>query len=475
MAFNVEFYRFSKKPNSTKIPANSDLILTAPCVLLDGNSIISPRISIRAEENVTLSNYARVVAFRRYYFITDWTFINGLWVASLAVDVLSSYKAAIGNSEQYILRSSSNYDGNIVDVLYPAKTAPTYSRVTLEDPSGDFTGWATKFENGVYIVGILNDDQTSVGATTYYCMTHTDFANFRNLLLSSADWLMTGIDDVSEGVMKALFNPLQYVVSCKWFPISNAQISKDGLLGSAEKIKFGWWETEQYATPLKDVLLSFYLRANVPKHPQTSRGGYMNTAPFTRLAVEVPSLGVVPIDPALFSNKESAILRLNIDLVSGNMLAGFITPQYPAVWESTLAVPVNLAQVTSDYMGVARSAFGAVDSVATNLLRGDVSGAISSVASGVMNAIDCALPQVATLGGNGSVAAVFSQTARLYATFYEAVAEDVDHRGKPLCKTVKINTLNGYIMASDAHIEIGGSIEEANRIINYMNGGFYYE
>lgn len=475
MAFNVEFYRFSKKPNSTKIPAEADLILTAPCVLLDGNSIITPRISLRAEESVTLSNYARVVAFRRYYFVTDWTFADGLWIASLAVDVLASYKYSIGNSEQYVLRSSSNYDGNVLDVLYPAKASPTFSRVSLEDQTGDFTGWATKFENGVYIVGILNDDTTSVGATTYYCMTHGDFANFRNLLLSSAEWLMSGVDDVSEGVMKALFNPLQYVVSCKWYPISNSQISKDGLLGTAEKIRFGWWETDQYAFPLKDVLLTFYLRANVPKHPQSVRGAYMNNSPFTRLAIEIPSLGVVPVDPAPFTNIENAIVKLNIDLVSGNMLVGFVTPQYPAIWESALAVPVNLAQATSDYLGVARSAFSTVGSAATNLLRGDVFGAISSAASGVINALDCALPQVATLGGNGSVAAVFAQTSRLYATFYEVVDDDPDHRGKPLCKTVKISTLTGYILASDAHIEIGGSIEEANQIINYMNGGFYYE
>ena len=92
-----------------------------------------------------------------------------------------------------------------------------------------------------------------------------------------------------------------------------------------------------------------------------------------------------------------------------------------------------------------------------------------------MDAMDCAMPQVATLGGNGSVAAVFAQTSRLYATFYEVVDEDPDHRGKPLCKTVKINTLTGYILASDAHIEISGSIEEADQIVNYMNGGFYYE
>lgn len=463
MAFNVEFYRFSKKPNSTKIPADADLILSASCVLLDGNSVISPRISIRAEENVTLSNYARIAAFRRYYFVTDWTFVDGLWVASLAVDVLASYKAIIGNSEQYILRSSSNYDGSIVDSLYPTKSAPVLGWKTSEEPS-PVNPFVSNFEDGIFVVGIISNTANAVGAVSYYRFSNAQFRAFCAALMGSANWVYSGIDEIGEELLKVLFNPFQYVASCVWFPLSSAF---GGI--SVKSVDYGWWRLNCEAVLINSFTALTTNSFTLPKHPQKSRGVYMNAAPFSRYSIKWPPIGDLPLDGALTASVTDIVIQCYIDAVSGKGVYAVLdvdtnSTLYQGV--ALIGVPIQIAQITTDYVG----GIAELGSATSSLFSGDFLGALS----GINDAVRTASPKVARSGVNGCITA-YRFSPSLEYEFYRVVDEDPEHRGKPLCKTVKINTLNGYILASDAHIEISGSIEEANQIINYMNGGFYYE
>ena len=55
------------------------------------------------------------------------------------------------------------------------------------------------------------------------------------------------------------------------------------------------------------------------------------------------------------------------------------------------------------------------------------------------------------------------------------VDEDNENRGRPLCKVRTINTLSGYILVTDADIEIAAMEAEQQEIRSYMEGGFFYE
>jgi len=63
----------------------------------------------------------------------------------------------------------------------------------------------------------------------------------------------------------------------------------------------------------------------------------------------------------------------------------------------------------------------------------------------------------------------------LQCEFKLLVDESNQDRGRPLCKVRTISSLSGYIMVSDADIEISAMEAEQQEIRGYMEGGFFYE
>ena len=108
MAIDINlWYTFKKDKNSTKIPITpirGDYFFQ--CTLKEGCSVTNPEIIINANNELEIykCTYARIPKFNRYYFISDWRNVGKLWVASLTVDALASYRDEIGNSHQFVTR-----------------------------------------------------------------------------------------------------------------------------------------------------------------------------------------------------------------------------------------------------------------------------------------------------------------------------------------------------------------------------------
>lgn len=486
MSVTVHLYATEKKPNSTsrtiiddtegdKYPYAFYALLKDPCSITNPVLQFSFATADIAQKNVS-RNFCRIPAFNRYYNIVDWVSEGSLWNAYCEVDVLASYRDAIGESTQYVLRSASRGDGTILDTFYPATSECDF--VTGYGDEESRTLWGANFNgDGVYIIGMVNDDDNSVGATAYYVLTPSKFADLRHILLSSDEWLMADIDDVSSGVMKSLFNPMQYITTCMWFPISIADLdARDMLADQQPFLKFGWWTTELRADVLKAFDYVTSTSIEIPKHPQAqTRGVYMNLAPYSRYTLCVEPLGIIPLDSTLLTDSARFYLDFKADLITGRML---VSPSvnYADMWECQLGVPINVAQVTSDYLRTASSAISTVVSTAGSFATGDVAGGIASATSGIVSTIESALPQVACSGGNGSAVAFMSGVPRIKAQFFRVVDNDVERHGKPLCKSVQIKTLNGYIVCQNSALNIPkATSSEKTAIKSFMDGGFYYE
>ena len=127
MSFKVNFWAFSKRPNSTKRPSTTadnsfDCTLKGPC------SIMAPVFEVNygnAGTDPIGYNYCYVDAFDRYYWVSDWVNDGPIWECRAIEDELATWKTAIGSSSQYILRSSHSSDGSIVDTCYPATLQPS--------------------------------------------------------------------------------------------------------------------------------------------------------------------------------------------------------------------------------------------------------------------------------------------------------------------------------------------------------------
>lgn len=451
--FDIAFYKFNKNENSTKIVNVAGD--TYKCALIEPTDIINPRIALK-HDNPTEYNYARISIFNRYYFVNNWSYSGGRWVALLNVDVLASFKDEIGRQRQYVIRSSARSDGTIIDTLYPTKANPTTTFTTAENP------FVSTLAEGVFIVGIINGDTSAVGAVSYYAFKSSAFRSFCNAMMGTGDWMYDGIEEIGEELTKVIFNPFQYVASCIWLPVASIGTSGGG------SVKYGWWELSINAPSISGEPRLAGVQFAIPKHPQNGRGSYLNGSPFSRYWLSWPCFGSFPIDADVVSRYSTLQAQCFVDPVSGigtlNVIAGNVAEVLTT--QVQVGVPIQLAQMASDYIGAAGSIIQSVGNIATM----NVGGFFNSIG----DAVSHAMPQLSSSGKNGGIGA-FMFPPSLNATFYNVVDDDNSHRGRPLMQDVVLNNIPGYILCSDAELECSCTANELQTIKSYLNGGFYYE
>lgn len=491
---NITFYKFAKKANSTKIANGTGTTLT--CQLKADTEMLNPTLiinSVPAAWN-PIWNYCYIPAFDRYYFIRNWRWLNGVWECSCAVDVLASWKTTIGNQIEYILRTDSTvvYNETITDTMYPATTDIDLNQYYLT------SAFVSNISDGIYIVGIISGNDTqAVGAISYYAMSATEFGALKEALLSDDNLITMGmaaldpgtqqltplITDMSMEMLKAMYNPFQYIASCMWFPFPKSSISSTAV----SNIKIGWWQYNLSGNRITAQTLDVNEGPTaIVNHPQAStRGKYLNHAPYSRCTA-FGIFGSVPMDLSYFDdNDDRLIVHYMIDLITGNCRVRFESyassaqsPVHHTVTERDfqIGVPIQLAQIATDYLGTAVAGIDAIGKTVSSAMRLDVGGAISNAAHGIYNTIDAAMPQLSTSGTNGSFLITNShmQTSFCYQ-FYKIVDEDLSHKGRPVCANMKINTLAGYVLCAEGDFDIDCLEPERQMIANYITSGFFWE
>lgn len=495
---HLDLYKqFAKKENSTKQPPSGTLTLGIQGILKEPCSILTPVVKI---ERLALDampfdyTYAKWVEAGKYYFVEDWLWVDGLWEVHLKEDVLATYKTEIGASSEYVLRTASttDYNGEITDTTYPATTDIVTETYSL---SNIFT---TDLSVGCYIVGIISGgSNNAVGAISYYAMTSTQFGALKAKLFSDDNLEIMGIidsggqelvQDLSQEVLKTLYNPYQYIASCMWFPFGEGAITNKT---SVSSIKIGWWDysLSGYRLYAQTIELGNE-QIGFDHHPQaTSRGTYLDYAPYSKRTL-IGRFGTLALDSACFKYGETCNISYIIDLITGQCITKFAvrdsaTPPHEkliAERNFLIGVPIQIAQVGTDYLGTAVSAIntvasgvnGAISGLAKGGIAGAVGGAIAGSASGIYNTLQTAMPQVETSGANGSFLAPVNNT-HMVVQYYKIVDEDLTHRGRPLCEVRQLNTLSGFILCAEGEIDITCFDNERKEITRHLTNGFFWE
>lgn len=491
MALSVNLYTFAKKVNSTRRPASASL--SVDCILKEACSVIYPVIGLDkgAAWNPSAYNYAYISAFSRYYYVNDWSYSDGLWWASLAVDALATWRGNIYSASEYVIRASADYDGAIIDTMFPATVKYTVQRYGWNGAGLTGTPWAQTLSNGVYIVGIINNDSSAMGAVSYYAMTTAQFDNFKDYLLGNIDWtgILASNPDIGENLFKAIFNPFQYIVSIKWFPFPVTDIMGKTAHTS---IKIGWWEIENidcytFNVPFcdKTALLKLY------QHPQAStRGIYLNQSPYNIYKLFAPPFGEFDlpgdlIGNAVFSNGESNLsVNIRCDLISGkaSLQVGVLPIQSTGninvlLTETTLSIDIQLAQIYQNASADASYTMGGnvINVITSAIKNGGNTGARIAKDVGVIDAAEVGSINMSQIGNNGSL-------SQFYLGFYaetrsKEMTEDANtDKGRPLCKDVQLSTLApGYVITAGSHIAIAGTETEISMVNDTLDGGVFLE
>lgn len=437
---------FSKRINSTKQPSGGTVV---SCTLKEPTSVMNPVFLLT---NYSLAyNYIQWGA--RYYFVNDIVVVhNNLAEFHCTTDVLATFKSDIGSSSEFVLRASGAYNPYVTDVLYPALADTDLVNLSLSGLAVNSTG--------IYVLGVVGGDATNT--VSYYTLGAGSFSSLMTALFT--DTYLTATE-ISTELQKELVNPFQYIVSCYWYPFTTSQIA-----GSMASIKFGWWDSGVYGGLLAESqrIVSIDTTFSPPRHPQAStRGTYLNDAPYTKYTLNCYSFGSIPLNPSPFVDGDAGAIEIDVDVFTGiaqMYVACDGARMFTAI--SQFGVPMQINQNTANVVGGAVSAL----SGAVNMAIGNVVGG----ASGIASAISSAFPQVQSQGANGSKVA-FMQTPNIVAEFRNISDEDNLTLGRPLCKVYTMSSLGGYIKCANVDISTSASDSEKERIVSFMEGGFFYE
>lgn len=474
---SVNFYKFTKKINSLKIPTTETTSRTYQCLLREPTSIVNPVLELMGRRNsyqvigddIYTFNYVYIDKFKRYYFVNDVVYNNNMWVISLVVDVLATYRNDIMNSRQYIIRNATEYDDTIIDSQYPTTSEVYTTRATnftvVKQGSNTISNYFERdITSGSFVIGVIGEN---TGGISYYSFSYTAFKNLINYLMS---FTPSDMSDISTGIAKQLANPLQYIVSCFWYPWVPAgnQISQ---------LKFGYYTIEAYGYKLAetDYIKWFSFTVTIPKHPQaTARGSYLNSPPYAQYLFDFQPFGSINISSLEIAYKQKLMPKWYIDYTTGQASLQLMfendTDSCIGIYPAQYGIPIRLSQANVDFLGIGNAFLGGLGSL---FLGSGIIGKTLGVGSNIINGIESAQPKVSGQGNQGSF--LQQRHPELYGTFNKIVLEDLANLGRPLFASKRIDNISGFTIVDRPHIEIAGTQQEADEILSYLSNGFYIE
>jgi len=473
MAYTVKLGTFAKKENSTAQPDVSSWAEYS-CTLKHGCSLIDPELTLTISE-ADVVNYNYCYMLGSYYWIRGKVMErNNLCTITLEKDVLASYKQAIGSSSLYILRSSAASDGNISDRYYPPTARKTTVGVNFENAP------TIKFAGGYYVLNVAG---RNTGSSTLYSLTPAAFSTLLDQLLGNVDNAQSGLSNDLKGVIQeignSIFQPMRYLNSVMWFP---AQFQGTDYSGVLQSLYIGKWacDSVNYRIITNPVTILHNEVITLPKHPQSARGNYLNTAPYSIYTIQYDPFGTFQIDTTQIANATKLHVTVYADALTGTgVLKIFGEDDNGNTVTSNLAsvsaqigvqLPITAAGLGSGSISSTISALGNFGRAAL----GDVSAVEGFISSGINSIAGAITGSVSSVGSNGGIMA-YSLPKGLFATFYQVPAEDNANNGRPYCQISTPATLGGFMIAQKAPLSISATLPELDEIQEYLTSGFYYE
>ena len=485
MAFAVNLYIIAKKRNSTALPPGNPL--PTMCEFKEVTSLVNPQIYIApiAGAAVSTFNYCRIQELGRYYWITECTWENGRYLLSLSVDVLATYKASIGASSQYVARSSAAYNTYLRDTMYPRTEQISTAQLILGQNVNQ------SLQDGVFIMGLISPKNSITGCVTYYVLNWQAVVVLRQQMLTDLQW--TGVTDITDELLQTLFNPFQYIVSFKWFPLSPPAAQ----MTAVTDIDFGYWTFSisgiqgaavalfvPSGLPTKTGLKYSVAGSSIPNHPAISRGRYLNGSGFADYYLMLTSYGKMALPNESMVAGVGLSIYETVDFMSGESIlnvylgAGTNETMSPVLTaQSHIGIDLPFGSSDVDVLRAGASAVSAVSGTVGGLLTGNIGSGITSLANGISDVAHELSPTIQMGGSSGSFVTFgeFGGVDQIQAVFHAVANDDNADIGRPLCEVRTISALGGYMECINAHCPIMGTLGEQEEVERFLNDGFYYE
>lgn len=475
---NIKFFTFNKKYNSTLRP---DLTtgIDFECLLKSSSSVISPTVELNLGllTNPSQYNFAYIESYQRYYWVSEWTFINSTWVASLNVDVLATWRPYLGDTDMYVYRSSAERNGSLSDMKYPVTSNVTYYRDSLK---GTTSYHAYTFGEGTYVVGIYGQN-TGSGSVSYYGFSASNYANFINQLFANILGDGSIWSEIGEGIRNSIFDISSYIKSCKWFPVTYStlpttsypvvSVIHTGTIAINCTAKFmGTGGTLSIPVPNMPYVYTLH------KHPQaSSRGKYCNVKPYSRYKLVALPFGTFELDTVYLANRNYLLLEAYADLVTGmGVLSIFAGNDIVSSSNDILVLTSTCNYAVDIPISASNTNLGGAVRTLGQAVFGE--GALGLFVGAVKTATELISPNLdIVVNGGGGLALFNYEDNGLYTTFYEIATDDNNSNGRPLYAVRKPQDLGGYIEGESNDFSCPATESEMEELRRFISNGFFYE
>lgn len=456
---------YSKRKNSTAQPTSGtdvDIKLKNDC------SVINP---IFQTSTVPITaNYFYIPDFGRYYFLSNIVQISySIWEFTLEVDVLASYKTAIGSTSARIAFSSTGWDKDLVDTRATVKTTKLKY---MRSKSTVLTS------AGCYIFTVFNNYPTGTnGLGMSYVLEEGEMAKVKA-------WLGSGtvLDDIAN-----FFNgePIESIFGCIWVPFPYSSVP------AAASVSTIWIGNQESGSISAKILAG----TGIYNAPQISDldipyryNDFRDAEPYTSLQIYLPGVGYTNIN--IGDWLDTVYLKVDYTMEYGTGDLTYYLKDINNFLIQTVSCNVAslcpLGQVTGNGGGIVTSVggiIGGAGTLAVGALTGSVPLALGGAAAALAGAANVALnanKRATSIKGNSGGRTSTEVKDVILTGFYMDV-EDVDAaayiatKGRPVGVTHAISNHSGYVQCDDASAPSVGTALEKERINNYLNSGFYYE
>lgn len=295
--------------------------------------------------------------------------------------------------------------------------------------------------------------------TKTYAVTSARLQNLGNKL-----WTQSYFD-----VLKVQSNPIENIISVKWFPMSLSGTEEDIVVGDVNMGVRG----EKISTIYKKTIGSFKYTGMDPAP------GYLSQSPYTILKLHLPYVGVIQLDASEIFNHTMTIQYV-VDLVSGDLVV-FIkldgNPYMNVSGKMGVDIPLSASDRAQVQISSASRALSAMAGAAGATLSGNYVGAAESVASGAMSIMgsDYSTQRVQT---HSPVCASFENRAIVLEIIYPKtyISAGYAHlHGYPSHQYTRLTKGMGFVKTSPRTVIDVAMTEEENRDLErILAGGCYF-
>lgn len=466
---NIDFCNFSKKKNSTKIPAPT-IYHTIGCTLKDASSISNPTITLLKNDYDLSWNYCHIGYFGRYYFVEDITVDGNIINISLSEDILASHRDDIINNNAFIEYAADSTENYLVDPRIQSNIESEYysSDCTL-------TYLSSTYENFITVIGSTYESKFS----KCYKISNANLSVLANLLFSNdiVTQLKTQFGDVMQGI-----------VTLSKLPINTSSIS--GRLD--QPLRIGKVEIQDGDDTADGTILSQYeIKESKQIEILWPTSDFRRASPYTQMYLYLPFIGTVELSTSDFVSSN----YINIDVVYSiktrqityRIGASSALNSYIAMYTGQFGYTIPVSAVQSNASGAASAALsGAISSAAAigvaavTKTPGAIAGAVATTASTITNVgLAFAQKSVGMVGDfNGAGCELLGIKPTLMLVYHDTVVNPssvADTIGRPYFKQDSISNHSGYIQCANASVNIDALNSDIDTINNYLNTGIYIE